>query len=201
MRRISAIMLITILTLSLSPAMFAAKVAKKEKKTPMPATLNHEMTTITGEKVTLGEKYAGKVIMIVNVASECGATPQYKDLQSLYEKYKDKGFVVLGMPCNQFGKQEPGSDLDIKKFCEAKYAVTFPMFSKIDVKGKNQTSLYKIITSKEHCPSDPGDVKWNFEKILLGLDGKVAARFRTGVNPSSDKVVKAIEAQLGKNGE
>lgn len=198
MRNVSLTALSLLLAVAIIAPLQAAKPSKKEKNKPMPVTLNHDMKTIAGKKVNLAKEYGGKVVMIVNVASECGATPQYEDLQALYLKFKDKGFVVLGMPCNQFGKQEPGSDLEIKKFCEAKYAVTFPMFSKIDVKGDKQSPLYKVITSKEHCPSDPGDVGWNFEKILLAKDGKVAGRFRTGVSPSDAKVVKTIESELGK---
>ncbi len=194
MRSCALFLIPVVVALAFIPAVSAEKKGKKS----LPVTLDHDMKTITGKTINLAEAYAGKVVLIVNVASECGATPQYKDLQTLYEKYKDKGFVVLGMPCNQFGGQEPGSDAEIKKFCEAKYAVTFPMFSKIDVKGKKQASLYKVITSKDHCPSDAGDVGWNFEKFLLGRDGKVVARYRTGVNPGNEKVSKAVESALEK---
>ena len=149
---------------------------------------------IDGSEVDLA-KYKGKVVMIVNVASRCGATPQYAGLQKLYDTYKDKGFVILGFPANEFGAQEPGTDAEISKFCTSNYNVTFDMFSKIVVKGDGQAPLYKALTSQ----ADPaGDVKWNFEKFLIGKDGKVAARFMTRTTPDDPQVVKAIEAALAK---
>jgi glutathione peroxidase len=152
------------------------------------------MKTIDGQDVDLGT-YQGKVVLIVNVASRCGATPQYAGLQDLYEKYKDKGFVVLGFPANDFGAQEPGSDEQIKEFCSTKYAVTFPMFSKITVKGPEKAALYKVLTET----ADPsGEVGWNFEKFLIGKDGKIAGRFKTRVSPDDPDLVSAIEAALAK---
>jgi glutathione peroxidase len=152
------------------------------------------MKTIDGKDVDLGT-YQGKVVLIVNVASRCGATPQYAGLQDLYEKYKDKGFVVLGFPANDFGAQEPGSDEQIKEFCSTKYAVTFPMFSKITVKGPEKAALYKVLTET----ADPsGEVGWNFEKFLIGKDGKIAGRFKTRVSPDDAELVSAIEAALAK---
>jgi glutathione peroxidase len=152
------------------------------------------MKTIDGKDVDLGT-YQGKVVLIVNVASRCGATPQYAGLQDLYEKYKDKGFVVLGFPANDFGAQEPGSDEQIKEFCSTKYAVTFPMFSKITVKGPEKAALYKVLTET----ADPsGEVGWNFEKFLIGKDGKIAGRFKTRVSPDDPDLVSAIEAALAK---
>jgi glutathione peroxidase len=152
------------------------------------------MKTIDGQDVDLGT-YQGKVVLIVNVASRCGATPQYAGLQDLYEKYKDKGFVVLGFPANDFGAQEPGSDEQIKEFCSTKYAVTFPMFSKITVKGPEKAALYKVLTET----ADPsGEVGWNFEKFLIGKDGKIAGRFKTRVSPDDPELVSAIEAALAK---
>jgi glutathione peroxidase len=145
-------------------------------------------------KTTSLKAYQGKVLLIVNVASFCGNTPQYAGLESLYQKYKDKGFVVLGMPCNQFGKQEPGSNDEIKEFCTKKYAVTFPMFDKLDVKGANQHALYKELSGND-APF-PGDVKWNFGKFLVGRDGKVLKRIEPGVKPEAPEVVKAIEDAL-----
>lgn len=156
--------------------------------------LSGTVKKIDGSEVDLS-KYKGKVVMIVNVASRCGATPQYAGLQKLYDTYKDKGFVILGFPANEFGAQEPGTDAEISKFCTSNYNVTFDMFSKIVVKGDGQAPLYKALTAQ----ADPaGDVKWNFEKFLIGKDGNVAARFMTRTPPEDTQVVKAIEAALAK---
>ena len=156
--------------------------------------LSGTMKSIDGTDVDLGS-YQGKVVLVVNVASRCGATPQYEGLQALYEKYKDKGFVVLGFPANDFGAQEPGSDEQIKEFCSSKYEVTFPMFSKITVKGADKPKLYQVLTET----ADPaGDIGWNFEKFLIGKDGKVAGRFKTRVSPDDAALVAAIEAALAK---
>ena len=152
------------------------------------------MKSIAGTDVDLAS-YQGKVVLVVNVASRCGATPQYAGLQSLYDKYKDKGLVVLGFPANDFGAQEPGSDEQIKEFCSTKYAVTFPMFSKITVKGAGKPKLYQVLTET----ADPsGEIGWNFEKFLIGKDGKVAGRFKTRVSPDDPELVAAIEAALAK---
>ncbi|MFM7136705.1 MAG: glutathione peroxidase [Planctomycetota bacterium] len=152
------------------------------------------MKSIDGTDVDLGS-YQGKVVLVVNVASRCGATPQYAGLQALYEKYKDKGFVVLGFPANDFGAQEPGTDEQIKEFCTSKYDVTFPMFSKITVKGAGRPKLYEVLTTT----ADPaGDIGWNFEKFLIGKDGKVAGRFKTRVAPDDAALVSAIESALAK---
>ena len=148
---------------------------------------------INGKDTSLSA-YKGKVLLIVNVASYCGNTPQYKGLEALYEKYKGQGFEVLGFPCNQFGKQEPGSNAEIKEFCTKTYSVTFPMFDKLEVKGSNQHPLYRELSG----PSSPfpGDVKWNFGKFLVGRDGKLLKRIEPGVKPESPEVVKAIESAL-----
>jgi glutathione peroxidase len=148
---------------------------------------------IDGKDTSL-KAYKGKTLLIVNVASKCGNTPQYAGLEKLNQQYKDKGLVVLGFPCNQFGKQEPGSNADIKEFCSSKYAVTFPMFDKLDVKGESQHPLYKELSGKD-APF-PGDVKWNFGKFLVGPDGRIVKRFEPGVKPESPEVVKAIEDTL-----
>src|SRR4030095_8325260 len=124
---------------------------------------------IDGQQTSLNA-YKGKVLLIVNVASRCGFTPQYKELESIYEKYKDKGFVVLGFPCNQFGGQEPGTDAEIKQFCSSKYNVTFPLFDKIDVNGPQRHPLYTTLAGKDS--PYPGDIKWNFSKFLIGRDAK-----------------------------
>ena len=174
----------------------SARGADKEKAEVGPV-LNHTMTSLSGKQVDLS-KYQGKVLLIVNTASQCGATPQYEGLQNLHEKYKDEGLAVLGFPCNQFGAQEPGTEKEIAEFCKENYGVSFDMFSKVDVNGKNACDLFEYLTSKEAHPADPGPVKWNFEKFLVGRDGKVVARFRTGVEPDSEDVVQAIEAELEK---
>jgi len=148
---------------------------------------------IDGKQATL-KPYRGKVLLIVNVASRCGYTPQYKDLEAVYEKYKDKGLVVLGFPCNQFGGQEPGSNEEIKQFCSSKYNVTFPLFDKIEVNGPNRHPLYTSLAGKES--PYPGDIKWNFSKFLIGRDGKILKRFESKVVPDSPEVTQAIEAAL-----
>lgn len=157
---------------------------------------NH-MKSLAGKDVDLAQ-YKGKVLLIVNVASRCGATPQYKELQTLHDKYKDKGLAVLGFPCNQFGKQEPGSENDISEFCQKNYGVKFDMFSKVDVNGADSAPLFKHLTSEKAGVKDVGPVKWNFEKFVVGKDGKVVGRFRTSVKPDDADVVKVIEAELAK---
>lgn len=156
--------------------------------------LSGTMKAIDGSDVDLSG-YKGKVVLIVNVASRCGATPQYAGLQALYDTYKDKGLVVLGFPANDFGAQEPGSDGEIREFCSTKYNVTFPMFSKITVKGPQKAALYKVLTETAE-PS--GEVGWNFEKFLIGKDGTVVGRFKTRVPPNDPDLVAAIEAELAK---
>jgi glutathione peroxidase len=146
------------------------------------------------KKPTSLKAHKGKALLIVNVASECGLTPQYEQLEGLHRKFKDKGFAVLGFPCNQFGGQEPGSNAEIKAFCSSNYSVTFPMFDKIDVKGKNQHALYKELSGAKAKFS--GDVGWNFAKFLVGKDGKVVARFDPGQEPASSEVVAAIEKAI-----
>jgi glutathione peroxidase len=138
--------------------------------------------------------YQGKVLLVVNVASKCGFTPQYKALEAVYEKYKDKGLVVLGFPCNQFGGQEPGSNEEIKLFCTTKYSVTFPLFDKIDVNGTNRSPLY-VELAGSGSPF-PGDIKWNFTKFLIGRDGTILKRFPSQTTPDSPEVTTAIESAL-----
>jgi glutathione peroxidase len=153
-----------------------------------------QVKTIDGTMVDLGS-YKGKVVLVVNVASQCGATPQYAGLQKLYDTYKDKGLVILGFPANDFGAQEPGSDAQVLQFCSSKYGVTFPMFSKITVKGPGKAPLYKALTES----ADPqGEVGWNFEKFLIGKDGEVAGRFKTRVQPDDAEFVAAIESALAR---
>lgn len=153
-----------------------------------------KMKNIAGKDVELSE-YKGKVLLVVNVASKCGATPQYEQLQALQDKYKEKGLVVVGIPCNQFGGQEPGTEKDIQKFCTDKYKVTFPMMSKVDVNGEKQAPVYKFL--KAHAESKD-DVKWNFEKFVISKDGTVVGRFSTKTKPDADEVVSVIESELKK---
>ena len=179
----------------------AADEAKKgDAKPAVDTPLKGEMKSLKGEKVDLAD-YRGKVVMIVNTASYCGNTPQYGDLEQLWKKYGEKGFVVLGFPANEFGKQEPGSDAEIAEFCTKNYRVSFPMFSKIVVKGEGKAPLYEYLTSKKTNPKFSGDITWNFEKFLVGRDGKVAARFKPGVKPQTDQIVKAIETELEKKAD
>lgn len=151
---------------------------------------------IDGKETTL-KPYQGKVLLIVNVASKCGFTPQYAALESIYEKYKARGLVVLGFPCNQFGGQDPLPNAEIKQFCTSKYNVTFPMFEKIEVNGGNRHPLYELLAGKDSPQS--GLIKWNFTKFLISRDGKILDRFAPMTKPDSDGVVKAIEAALAKN--
>lgn len=164
--------------------------------TSMAADSIHEfkMKDIEGKEIELSE-FKDKVVLIVNVASKCGATPQYEQLQALSDKYSKKGLVVVGVPCNQFGGQEPGSEKDIKEFCSTKYKVTFPMMSKVDVNGDKEDPLYTFL--KAHAESKD-NVKWNFEKFVIGKDGKVVGRFGTKTKPDDEEVVSVIEAELKK---
>jgi glutathione peroxidase len=148
---------------------------------------------IDGKDTSL-KPYQGKVLLIVNVASKCGFTPQYAALEALYQKYKDQGLVVLGFPCNQFAGQEPGTDADIKQFCTAKYNVTFPMFDKIEVNGDDRHPLYAMLAGRKS--PFPGTIGWNFTKFVIGRDGKILNRFSSPVKPGSEEMTKAIEAAL-----
>jgi len=148
---------------------------------------------IDGKDTSL-KAYSGKVLLVVNVASKCGNTPQYGGLETLQQKYKDQGFTVLGFPCNDFGAQEPGSNADIKEFCTSKYSVTFPIFDKVHVKGADQHPLYKELSGKDS--PFPGDVKWNFGKFLVGRDGKIIKRFEPGLKPETKQLTEAIEAAI-----
>lgn len=159
--------------------------------------LNFTMKSISGKDVELN-KYKGKVVLVVNVASACGLTPQYKDLQALHEKYNGEGLSVLGFPCNQFGAQEPGTETEISEFCTTKYNVKFDMFSKVDVNGDKACDLYKTLTSTDTKPTEKGKISWNFEKFLIGRNGEVIARFSPRTKPNDPEVIKAIEAELAK---
>jgi glutathione peroxidase len=152
------------------------------------------MKTIDGKDKSLSD-YKGKVLLVVNVASKCGHTPQYKGLEALYERYKEKGLMILGFPANNFLWQEPGTDEDIKKFCTVNYGVTFDMFSKISVKGDDQHPLYHFLTNET---SVPGEVKWNFQKYLVDKKGNVVEKFTPGTDPEDKELVAALEKQLGQ---
>jgi glutathione peroxidase len=169
--------------------------AEGEKK--VPAVLNFKMKGIDGKEVDLS-KYQGKVVLIVNVASKCGLTPQYEGLQKLYDKYGKDGLVVIGVPANEFLRQEPGTDAEIQKFCTTKYKVTFPMLSKVVVKGEGITPLYGFLTSKETNPKFGGDIGWNFTKFLVSREGQVVARFEPRIKPEAKEVAAAIERELKK---
>ena len=153
------------------------------------------MKDIGGIDVKL-EKYKGKVVMIVNTASRCGYTPQYEGLQKIYDQYKDRGFVVIGFPANNFMGQEPGTEKEIKEFCTLKYNVTFPMFSKISVTGTDQHPLYGFLTNKKTNPEFGGDISWNFNKFLIGRDGKVVGRWGSKDKPEDPAVTTAVEKEL-----
>ena len=155
------------------------------------------MKSIDGQQTSLGA-YSGKVVLLVNVASKCGFTPQYTGLEALYERYKDRGLVIVGIPANNFMAQEPGTNEEIKKFCSNKYNVTFPMMSKISVKGEDQAPLYGYLTDKSANPRFGGDIKWNFTKFLFDRKGNPVARFEPATKPDDPEVTAAIESALGK---
>jgi glutathione peroxidase len=161
------------------------------EKTVFDFTLN----SIDGQPAPLSA-YKGKIVLLVNVASRCGYTPQYTALESVYEKYKDRGFVIVGVPANNFGAQEPGTNQEIKTFCTSKYHVKFPMMSKVSVKGDDITPLYRFLTDKNQNPKTGGEIGWNFTKFLIGPDGQVLARFDSAVTPDSTQVTSAIEKAL-----
>ena len=154
-----------------------------------------DVQTLSGDPATLGD-FAGSTILVVNVASQCGLTPQYAGLQRLYDQFADRGLVVAGFPCNQFGAQEPGTAEEITEFCSGSYGVTFPMFAKIDVNGPGRHPLYAELTEVADAEGKAGDIQWNFEKFLVGRDGQVIARFRPLTEPDAPEVISAIEASL-----
>jgi len=154
--------------------------------------------TLAGEDSSLGSLgLDGKTLLVVNVASRCGLTPQYGALERLQSDYAGRGFSVVGFPCNQFGGQEPGSPAEIAEFCSATYGVTFPMFEKVEVNGPGRHAIYASLTEAPDADGEAGDIQWNFEKFLVLSDGTVAARFRPGTTPDSPEVLAAIEAALG----
>ena len=178
-----------LLGLSLVTAAFAADKGDQ----PMSA-LAFKMKDIDGKDVDLSQ-YKGKVVLFVNVASQCGYTKQYTGMEAIYEKYKDKGFVLIGVPANNFGKQEPGNDKEIKEFCSSKFKVTFPMMSKVSVKGDDITPLYQYLTT--HAP-EKGAVSWNFEKFLINKKGEIVGRYKSKIEPDSKELTEAIDTELAK---
>ena len=182
-----------LLTAAVAAVALTVPASADDKKGP----LGFSLKDIKGNPVELS-KYKGKVLLFVNVASKCGLTPQYEALQALYSKYEKDGLVVIGVPANEFGKQEPGTNEEIEKFCTAKYNVTFPMMSKIVVKGEGIDPLYQYLTTQETKPAPKGDISWNFEKFLVGKDGTVVARFAPRTKPTDEAFVKAVETELKK---
>jgi glutathione peroxidase len=162
----------------------------------MPTLHDFSARSITGEDASLRD-YAGKVAVVVNVASKCGLTPQYAGLEKLYESYHTRGLEVLGFPCNQFAGQEPGSDAEVQEFCKLRYGVSFPLFAKIDVNGAKRHPLYAWLSAEDAAPEGPGDIKWNFGKFVVGRDGRVVARFAPTTAPDDPAFVTAIEQALG----
>jgi glutathione peroxidase len=175
-------------------ALMAAPQTKPQEKPKVADALNFTMNSLDGKPVNLS-KYQGNVVLMVNVASECGYTPQYEGLQALHKKYLGRGLRILGFPSNDFGAQEPGSNAEIADFCKKNYGVEFDMFSKITVLGGSKAPLYKTLTS---TPKFTGEVSWNFEKFLIGRDGQVVGRYKSPVEPMSAELTKAIEAALGR---
>lgn len=175
-------------------ALLFASILIMETKDTQTSFYDYTVTDITGEEVSL-DIYKGKVIMIVNTASMCGFTKQYSDLQQLYETHRENGFVILGFPANNFGNQEPGSDEEIRAFCELNYNITFPMFSKVEVAGSDQHPLFSYLTQHENRDFT-GSINWNFEKFLVDRDGQLLRRFRTRVNPMDDVIRNAVSELL-----
>lgn len=158
--------------------------------------LDLPVTTLHGEPTSLGAVIAGKVALVVNVASRCGLTPQYAKLETLHQQLEDRGFTVVGFPCNQFGGQEPGTTDDIAAFCSATYGVTFPMSDKIDVNGPNRDPIYALLTTVADSSGQAGDITWNFEKFLIDADGNAVGRFSPRTEPDAPEIIAAIDAVL-----
>jgi glutathione peroxidase len=179
--------------MKISMVLFALMLLQVVSTQAADSLYNVPLKDIDGQPTSL-KAYKGKVLLIVNVASKCGYTPQYTGLEALQEKYKDKGLTVLGFPCNQFGGQEPGTNEEIKQFCSSKYQVTFPLFDKIEVNGPNRHPLYTMLAGD--ASPFPGNIKWNFSKFLIGRDGKILKRFESKVKPDSEELVQAVETAL-----
>jgi glutathione peroxidase len=184
-------------TILLALTLFAAPQNRSQENAKVPAALNFTMNSLDGKPVNLA-KYQGNVVLMVNVASQCGYTPQYEGLQELHHRFAARGLRILGFPSNDFGAQEPGSNTEIAEFCQKNYGVQFDMFSKIAVLGSGKSPLYQYLTSVRTDPKFAGDVEWNFEKFLIGRDGQVIARFKSPVEPLSPEMLTAIESALSK---
>ena len=187
---------VPLLVAAFSLACFAVTAGRASEPTKPAPALNFQVKDIDGKPVDLAATYQGKVLLVVNTASKCGYTKQYAGMETVYEKYKAKGFEILAFPANEFGAQEPGSNEEIKTFCTTKYHVTFPLFSKIVVKGEGIHPFYEYLTGKKTDPAFAGEIKWNFNKFLINRKGEIIARFDSGDAPESEKVTKAIEAAL-----
>ena len=188
-----AFLLVAVAMVFASAACNAEDKPKGDPKVTSP--LDFKVSGIDGKEVDLS-KYKGKVVLFVNVASQCGYTKQYTGLQAIYKKYEKDGFVIVGVPANNFGSQEPGTNEEIVEFCSSKYSVTFPMLAKISVKGDDKSPLYTFLTSKETNPKFAGEIGWNFEKFLVNKKGEVVGKYKSGVAPDSDELTKAIKAEL-----
>ena len=186
-----------LLAMKVSRAMGQNVVKEPTAAAPAKGPLDFKVKDIDGKDYDLAA-LKGKVVMVVNVASKCGLTPQYKGLEALYDKYKDKGFVIVGFPANNFGSQEPGSNEEIKEFCTSKYDVTFPMMSKISVKGDGKHELYKFLTEEQTAGDFKGEIGWNFTKFLVDKNGNVYARFASKTKPDDAQVAEAIDKGLAK---
>jgi len=183
---------VQMLTLVAFAALFGTLIAAEKS---VPAALNFKMNRLNGEVAEL-KSYEGKVVLVVNVASKCGLTKQYKELEALHEKYGKSGLAVLGFPANEFGQQEPGSSKEISEFCTKNYGVKFDMFEKVVVKGEGICPLYKFLTEENTNPKFAGEISWNFEKFVLNRKGEVVARFSPRTKPDDPEVIKVIEAEL-----
>jgi glutathione peroxidase len=166
------------------------------KVRPMTTVHDFTVTGIDGQPLRLAD-YRGKVLLVVNVASQCGLTPHYGGLEALYRSHRARGLEVLGFPCNDFGAQEPGTEQEIKTFCETQYSVSFPLFKKIKVLGPDKEPLYQHLTTQPSAPDAPGDIVWNFAKFLIGRDGQLLARFSPMVAPDAPELLAAVQAALG----
>lgn len=176
-------------------ALFVTGNLNAAEEANVPTALKFKMKTLAGKEIKL-DQYRGHVVLIVNVASECGLTDQYQQLQTLHEKYSSQGLKVIGVPCNQFGAQEPGTAKEIRKFCTANYGVTFDLLAKVDVNGKKACGLYQHLTQAKTNPKGPGKIGWNFEKFLLDRKGQIIGRFDPQTKPDDDAVVKLIKGAL-----
>ena len=181
--------------LALAFGIAAATLTIPAQAAPPKSVYDFTLKSIDGQPTPLAD-FHGKVLLLVNVASRCGFTPQYTALEAVYEKYKAQGLVIVGVPANNFGGQEPGTDQEIKTFCSAKYNVTFPIMHKLSVKGEDTTPLYQFLTDKESDPKFSGEIKWNFTKFLFDRNGNPVARFEPATKPDSPEVISAIETAL-----